>query len=141
MKNPRVSETPGANFRLLLIEDDPALGMVTVEVLNQLGYDVEWSASSDEAQTALSQRGHFNAMILDLGLGQENGVSLVAAMHANGYEVPPIIIFSAQPPDALIRAAAETCAVGILQKPCSVQQLETRLNAVLHADAPVGAPR
>jgi CheY-like chemotaxis protein len=118
---------------VLLIEDDPALGMVTVEVLHELGYNVSWSVSSSDAQALFEAGRRFDAMILDLRLGQEHGVDLVDAIHADGYQVPPIIIFSAEPFDALAQAAHATAAVGILQKPCTATALENRLQKALHA--------
>lgn len=118
---------------VLLIEDDPALGLVTVEVLHELGYNVSWSVSAGDTLALLRAKRRFDAMILDLRLGQEHGVDLIDAIRADGYELPPIIIFSAEPADALRRAARATSAVGILHKPCGAMQLESRLRAALHA--------
>lgn len=118
---------------VLLIEDDPTLGLVTVEVLHELGYRVSWSVSAGQARALLRADRRFDAIILDLRLGQEHGIDLIGAVRADGYELPPIIIFSAEPADTLRRAARATCAVGILQKPCSATQLESRLHAALDA--------
>ncbi|HEX6834704.1 MAG TPA: response regulator [Rudaea sp.] len=135
---PEVSKERTDNARVLLVEDDPALGMVTVEVLHQLGYRVDWSSSADEAQSALARDESFDVMILDLGLGQSHGVELIDAIRTHGYRIPPIVIFSAQPVDSLRHAAVATAAVAILQKPCSASQLEHRVQTALRSAAPSG---
>jgi DNA-binding response OmpR family regulator len=116
---------------VLLIEDDPALGAVTTEVLTQLGHDVAWSSSADAAFSSLSRDHEFTAILLDLGLGEYDGVMLVKALRERGCDLPPLLVFSAQPIDALRRAAQATGAVGILQKPCTAHELAAALQRVL----------
>ncbi len=120
-----------SNARVLLIEDDPALGAVTTEVLTHLGHDVAWSTSAEAAFVSLARDHAFDAVLLDLGLGGSDGVSLVNSLRSKGYELPPLLVFSAQPIDALRRAAKATGAVGILQKPCSATQLADALERAL----------
>ncbi len=120
-----------SNARVLLIEDDPALGAVTTEVLTQLGHDVAWSTSATAAFTSLTRENAFDAVLLDLGLGETDGVTLVTLLRNQGHALPPLLVFSAQPIDALRRAARATGAVGILQKPCSAMQLATALERAL----------
>jgi two-component system OmpR family response regulator len=122
-----------ASARILLIEDDVALGTVTSEVLKHLGHDVHWSPSVSEAFASLSGGQQFAAVLLDLGLGPDDGVSLVLDLRAGGYRLPPLLVFSAQPIDVLRRAADTTGAVAVLQKPCSASELDNALQRALRA--------
>jgi two-component system, OmpR family, KDP operon response regulator KdpE len=126
-----VIDNPETNARVLLIEDDPALGAVTTEVLTQLGHEVAWSTSARAAFTSLAHNHSFDAVLLDLGLGESDGVTLVTLLRNQGHELPPLLVFSAQPIDVLKRAARATGAVGILQKPCSATQLAAALERAM----------
>lgn len=112
---------------ILLVEDDEPLGFVTSEVLKQLGHDVDWRVSANEAFDSLSRENHFDAVLLDLGLGTDDGVSLIDALRKRGVALPPLLIFSAQPVDALRFAARATGAAAILQKPCTAVQMDAAI--------------
>lgn len=112
---------------ILLVEDDVALGLVTSEVLKQLGHAVDWRTSANDAFDTLSGENHFDAVLLDLGLGNNDGVSLVDTLRKRGFELPPLLIFSAQPVDVLRLAAQATGAAGILQKPCTAVELDAAI--------------
>jgi CheY-like chemotaxis protein len=125
-----------AAARILLIEDDHALGSATVELIGQLGYKVQWSASAGEVFQAFASAEKFDAIIMDIGLGRQDGVALVDALCDKGYKLPPIVLFSAQPTDLLLRAAAAISAITILQKPCTSDQIKRALERALHASHP-----
>lgn len=118
-------------WRVLLIEDDPAQGVATCDVLRYLGLDVDWAVSADDAFASLAHQHDFDAVLLDLCLGVTDGVSLISALRGAGHRLPPLLVLSAQPLEALHRAAMITGAVAILQKPCSAVDLNRVLNRVL----------
>ena len=124
-------DTSDSNANILLIEDDPALGVITTEVLAQLGHEVAWSTSANAAFVSLSGDHAFDAVLLDLGLGENDGVTLVKVLRERGCSLPPLLVFSAQPIDVLRSAARATGAVGILQKPCTMTQLADALQLAL----------
>ncbi len=128
--------TSEPSAHVLLIEDDPALGAVTTEVLKHLGHEVVWAVSANDGFACLAQNHCFDAVFLDLGLGASDGVSLVKSLREQGCAIPPVLIFSAQPIDALLRAARTIGAATILHKPCTINELATALQrALLSADA------
>lgn len=112
---------------VLLVEDDPSLGTATSEVLKHLGHDVAWEVSANDAYAALSQPHRFDVVVLDLGLGDSDGVTLISALRARDHALPPILVFSAWPTDAMRRAVGAIGAVMGLQKPCSMSELDAAL--------------
>lgn len=118
-------------WHVLLIEDDPALGAVTCDVLRYLGLNVDWAVSANDAFALLAHQHDFDAALLDLGLGVSDGVSLIKELRYAGHQLPPLLVLSAQPLEALRRAASITGAVAILPKPCSAGDLNRALNRVL----------
>ena len=125
--------TAQPNAHVLLIEDDPALGAVTAEVLKYLGHQVVWAVSANDGFACLAQDHRFDAVLLDLGLGAGDGVTLVKSLREHGCVIPPLLVFSAQPIDALQRAATAIGAAAILQKPCTTSELASALRRTLQS--------
>jgi DNA-binding NtrC family response regulator len=65
----------GRSIRLLIVDDDPALGRALVRMLRPA--NVVLVASAAEAVDALS-RGEFDAILTDYGLEPMNGVALLS---------------------------------------------------------------
>ncbi|WP_238547953.1 response regulator [Meridianimarinicoccus roseus] len=62
-------------MKYLIVEDDPNLRLLWRSVLGDLGYSVSEAATLEDAEAALRETA-FDAMVLDLYLGRENGLSL-----------------------------------------------------------------
>lgn len=110
------------SLRYLIVEDDPNLRLLWRSVLTGQGYAVEEANSLEAAQVAL-EAGGFDAMILDLYLGRENGLSL-ATLAAEQPEPCRVIIVTgaAQISEAKIRAAAPT-VISVHRKPVDIEDL------------------
>jgi DNA-binding response OmpR family regulator len=123
---------------ILLIEDDTALGEASLELLQSHGHDVRWVVNADGGYKALAQK-MFDVVILDLGLGMDNGITLISALRRHGRKLPPLIIFSAQPMQMIREAVEKTGAVVALQKPCTGSMIEEAIEFVLRDDAKLTA--
>ncbi|GGL98610.1 response regulator [Pseudomonas asuensis] len=62
-------------LNILLVEDDLTLRSLTSEVMEEFGYQVTAVASAEEALDAL-QKGGFNVLFTDIGLGGMSGLDL-----------------------------------------------------------------
>ncbi len=103
---------------VLIIDDDPILGPVTVELLHALGHRARWVDTYERGLDALRHPDDVAIVLLDLQLGQQRGESLIGDLRREGTHLPPLVIFSAQPMNELRDAATMISAAGILQKPC-----------------------
>ncbi|AHL76869.1 histidine kinase [Stutzerimonas stutzeri] len=63
-------------LRILFVEDDPTLRMLTGEVMEELGHDVCLCESAEAALEMLSQR-QFDVLLTDVGLAGMSGIELV----------------------------------------------------------------
>jgi CheY-like chemotaxis protein len=74
---------PEGDLRVLVVEDDPVLRDLWVEVFTAAGHDVTAVDSVGEARTRLLAR-RFDVAVLDLHLGSESGLSVAMfAAYAN----------------------------------------------------------
>jgi CheY-like chemotaxis protein/signal transduction histidine kinase/HAMP domain-containing protein len=62
--------------RILVIEDDSAVGEATVDLLRDHGFDAEYVSSANAAMSAL-EAGAFGCVVLDLGLPDVDGLGLL----------------------------------------------------------------
>ena len=66
---------------LLIIDDDPTFARVLARALSSRGFEVITASNADEAR-ALTRRHHPRYCVLDLKLGEENGLRLIPELHA-----------------------------------------------------------
>lgn len=92
------SAVDDAGLRILFVEDDPTLRMLTGEVLTELGHRVEVSETAEEALGFLDRQ-PFDVLLTDVGLAGMSGIDLarqagarhpeLALVIASGYAVSP----------------------------------------------------
>jgi DNA-binding NtrC family response regulator len=119
-----------ADLKYLIVEDDPNLRLLWRSVLDDRGYFVLEAASVEDAQSALAAE-RFDAVVLDLYLGRENGLSLaVAAEKANPDCKVIIVTGAASAQEAELRKQAK-CIVSVHRKPVDIEEF---LDACLRLD-------
>lgn len=81
---------PGANVRVLMVDDDPVIPLLCSEFLRQRGCEVRCVASFLEAVEAMKETA-FDILVTDQSLqsaGDENGLDLVAAAGRSDVQKP-----------------------------------------------------
>lgn len=114
---------------VLLVEDDVALGPITLHALVHLGHRAVLATSVAVVYAHLSNPHGFHLVLLDLQLGDQRSEPLILRLRAEGIDVPTIIIFSAQPLEELNRAVREINAHSYVRKPASVEDIDRAIQA------------
>ena len=78
-------------MRLLIIEDDPALGPLLKRDLARAGFATDLSDNGRDGEI-LGNIEPYDVVILDLGLPQKSGLEVLAAWRKKGNNVPVIIL-------------------------------------------------
>jgi len=123
-------------MRLLVLEDDPQVARGLQEGLARAGYTVDHVALPSAADQALTREA-FDAAIIDLGLPQEDGLSFIKRMRAQGVKVPMLILTARDTLDDCV-TGLEVGADDYLTKPFRLPELVARLGALIrrnHAHA------
>jgi DNA-binding response OmpR family regulator len=114
---------------VLLIEDDPNLGIVIQEFLQAKGFEVDLCTDGDEGlSTALKQ--NYDMCIIDVMLPKKDGFELAASVRAARQDLPIIFVTARDKIEDKQRGYAAG-GDDYLTKPFSMEELTLRINAVL----------
>ncbi|NBQ85642.1 MAG: DNA-binding response regulator [Methylophilaceae bacterium] len=114
-------------MRILLVEDDAALGQAMNTALQRAGYTVDWSHDGHEADIALHDQ-VYEAVILDLGLPRIDGFEVLKRMRARKITSPVIILTARDGLEDRVHGL-DLGADDYLTKPFKLPELEARLRA------------
>ena len=125
-------------MRLLLAEDDRALGRALADGLRHLGHAVDWVEDGVHALHALDTA-PYAAAILDWNLPRMTGVEVVRALRRRG-DATPVLLLTAR--DALgDRVTGLDCgADDYVVKPVHLDELAARVRALLRRSGGDAAP-
>jgi two-component system, OmpR family, response regulator len=119
-------------MRLLLVEDDRELGNAVVSSLSSEGYAVDWSIDGASATAAISAH-TYDAVVLDLGLPRESGLSVLKRLRSrtDPMAAAPVLITTAMDAVQDRVAGLDAGADDYLVKPFSLDELHARLRALI----------
>ena len=125
-------------MRLLIVEDDPDLNRQLVEALTDAGYAVDTAADGEDGRF-LGATEPYDAAVLDLGLPELDGVSVLRAWRTEEKDFP-VLVLTARDQWSQKVAAFDAGADDYVTKPFHVEELLARLRALLrrstgHANA------
>lgn len=116
-------------MRILLIEDEDAVAIALADALSRRGLSVDRARSGEEGEAYLEAI-DYTAILLDLGLPDEDGIALLGRIRARA-DIRPVLVLTARGSiDARIlglHAGADEYMV----KPVDVDELHARLLAIL----------
>ena len=119
----------GERPRLLLVEDDPALGPALSLALSRRGYAVAQATSGTTAFERVTAEA-FGLVVLDLTLPELDGMEVLRRLRALGHTVPVLVLTA--------RSAVGDKVLGLkagaddyLAKPFDLDELEARLQALI----------
>lgn len=115
-------------MRILAIEDDPVLADGLSVGLSACGWTVEQVATVEEARAAL-EASRFDAVVLDLGLPDGDGLSVLRYARERDMDVG-VVVLSARDDSRDRIQALDAGADDYVGKPFDLDELAARLRAV-----------
>ena len=132
---PPASVAPLGGRSILLIDDEPAVRVVTARLLNELGHRVQTADSGQRGLEVFSEQPHaIDLVVLDLTMPEATGEQILEELRRVRADVPVVITsgFQAQDASKLLHVPN---VIGFLDKPHTLSNLEQVL-AALDARAP-----
>lgn len=117
-------------MKLLLVEDHENVRAMTARLLERMGHEVVQAATGDAGTRAFRESAEsFDAIILDLALGDENGAGVAQSLRVIRPDVP-LVLTSGSEPDEVVTLAESLSPAVALPKPFRAQELERALDRV-----------
>ncbi len=115
-------------MRMLLVEDDRALGQAVRDQSSADGHSVDWMTGVRDAEAAIVSAS-YELVLLDLMLPDGGGLDFLKARRASG-DVTPVIVLTARDQISDRIAALDAGADDYLVKPFDLFELSARVRAV-----------
>jgi DNA-binding response OmpR family regulator len=116
-------------MRVLLVEDDRMIAQGLETALRQDGYTVDWMADGRSAAAAL-QSSPFDLVLLDLGLPERDGLTVLRELRQHGNATPVIILTARDELQDRI-AGLDAGADDYIVKPFDLDEVSARMRSVL----------
>jgi two-component system OmpR family response regulator len=125
-------------MRLLVVEDDPDLAGQLAEALREAGYAVDVTRDGEEAEF-LGDTEPYDAVVLDLGLPNVDGMTILERWREAGHAMP-VLILTARDRWSDKVAGFDAGADDYLAKPFRVEELLARLRALIRRSGGLASP-
>lgn len=120
------------NWRVLVADDDPAICTLIDTVLRKGPYDMVTCNDAESALVAIERNGPFDIIVCDFMLPGISGIDLVERIRADARtRAVPILMISGHTNYAMDGRAKNAGANLFLNKPFTISQLRTSINALL----------
>jgi len=118
-----------AHMRLLIIEDEARIAEILRLALSRSGFAVDAVRLCGDARAALAVN-PYDAVILDLGLPDGDGLTLLRDMRGRGNAVPVLVLTARDAVEHRV-AGLDTGADDYLVKPFAMSEVIARIKALL----------
>jgi len=105
------------------------MALLTKQVLEQEGFAVDHATTGNDAQT-LAFVNDYDAIVLDLGLPDRNGLTVLHALRKDGRTTPVIVLTGANDSATTVRAL-DAGADDYLKKPIVIEEFRARMRALV----------
>jgi two-component system OmpR family response regulator len=119
-------------MKILVVEDDHAIGGVVCRALGESGHVVDWEHDGRSGE-ATAIAGAYDAIVLDVMLPEKDGLAVARTLRSAGMRVP-ILMLTARHTPADAVAGLNAGADDYLRKPFGLDELEARLHAIVRRE-------
>jgi putative two-component system response regulator len=127
-----LEETPSAAIRVLIVEDHDAMARGIELLLRRDGFEVAGSARNLTEATRILERRDVDIVLVDLQLGDEDGLDLVPAVKAHSAQV---LVYTGRLDSAAVASARRAGADGVAAKAAPPGELVAALRSVVDGEA------
>lgn len=116
--------------RILVIDDDPDIGIMIKMMLEYKGYSVSVAVRADQAEEMMGEES-FDLLIMDMLLSGTNGIDLCSELKKNGKTAHlPVIMISAHPnaKEICMQAGADE----FISKPFDMQEILSKIQQLVN---------
>ena len=126
--NPSATMTKASE--ILTVDDDPDHGMILTDLLEREGYQVEIAQTGTEALHRVKSH-HFDAIILDVGLPDRDGIMVLQDIVECDEKVPVILVTAFDSLERTVGPLDLQEAFAYLTKPYNREELKATIRRAI----------
>lgn len=122
-------------FHMLIVEDDPDVGMGLKDFFELKGYDVNLANDGEKAVNMLGENGKYDIVLLDVMLPKKSGYDVLRESQEMGVAAPVLMLTAKGEQEDVLRGFG----LGVddyVTKPFNAEELAARVKAILHRTQP-----
>ncbi len=119
-------------MKLLLVEDEPGIGQVVKQGLEEAKYQVDWATDGQQG-LEMGTENTYNAILLDLMLPKMDGIEVCRELRARKVRIPIMMLTARDAVSDRVRGL-DVGADDYLPKPFDFDELLARVRALLRRD-------
>lgn len=122
-------------FRMLIVEDDPDVGLGLKDFFELKGYSVSLANDGEKAVGMLAQNGNYDIVLLDVMLPNKNGFEVLRESQEMGVSAPVLMLTARGEQEDVLRGFG----LGVddyITKPFNAEELAARVKAILQRTQP-----
>lgn len=116
-------------MRALLVEDDASFALLVRSILEREGFAVDLATTGSDALT-MAHVNDYDCIVLDLGLPDQNGVTVVQSLRREG-RLTPLLVLTGNADAQMSIRLLDAGADDYVTKPVIAEQLRARIRALV----------
>ena len=127
-------ETTKQSFKMLIVEDDPDVGMGLQDFFELKGYEVSLATDGEQATQMISEK-EYDIVLLDIMLPKKNGFEVLEESQDMGVTAPVLMLTAKGEQEDILKGFG----LGVedyVTKPFNAEELAARVKAILHRTQP-----
>jgi PAS domain S-box-containing protein len=135
------NETPlGAGETVMIVEDDPSVRLIVLEVLEELGYTAIEATDARHAIPILQSSRRIDLLVSDVGLPGMNGRQLAEVARETRPDLR-VLFITGYARNAAVRGGFLDHGMDMMTKPFAIDALATKIQQMLRTDPAPSEPR
>ena len=128
----RIPPRNGSKYVLLVVEDDPDLAQLVIDIFMTAGFEVHWASNRDEINREMNRRPAVDLVLLDILLPDAHGLQILKRIRSHPKLAKlPVIMMTGKSAAADVAAGLSEGADGYVTKPFKMSGLVKAVKQVL----------
>lgn len=116
-------------MRALVVEDDETMALLIRHILEEEGFAADHARTAEEGET-LAFVHDYDAVVLDLGLPDRSGMTVLQSLRRKGNDTPVLVLTARGDKETTVRAL-DAGADDYVRKPLAVEEFKARVRALI----------
>ncbi len=128
----RIPPRSGDKYSILVVEDDPDLAQLVIDIFMTAGFEMHWASNKAEINQQMSRRPSVDLVLMDIELPDANGLQVLQRIRSHPkLSKMPVIMMTARSAPEDVAAGLMAGADGYVSKPFQMSGLVKAVKQVL----------